>query len=65
MLFSLYASPYRFASFKLYRRRFEETRTFFEERFEEATKVGGRMVKEVMEWEGRREREEKEEKEGP
>ncbi|TEB26983.1 prephenate dehydrogenase [Coprinellus micaceus] len=49
-----------FASFKLYRRRFEETRTFFEERFEEATKVGGRMVKEVMEWEGRREREEKE-----
>ncbi|KAJ3542742.1 hypothetical protein NMY22_g3400 [Coprinellus aureogranulatus] len=48
----------RFANFELYKRRFEETRSFFEERFEEATQVGGRMIREVMDWEGRREREE-------
>ncbi|KAJ6498460.1 prephenate dehydrogenase [Mycena vitilis] len=38
-----------FGSFELYRRRFEETRAFFEGRFEEAGKLGSEMIKAVME----------------
>ncbi|KAE9400592.1 putative TYR1-prephenate dehydrogenase [Gymnopus androsaceus JB14] len=38
-----------FGSFEVYRRRFEETRTFFEGRFEEAGKLGSEMIKAVME----------------
>ncbi|KAJ7882830.1 prephenate dehydrogenase [Mycena leptocephala] len=38
-----------FGSFELYRRRFEETRVFFEGRFEEAGRLGSEMIKAVME----------------
>ncbi|THU84230.1 Prephenate dehydrogenase [Dendrothele bispora CBS 962.96] len=37
-----------FGSFEVYRKRFEETRAFFEGRFEEAGKLGSDMIKEVM-----------------
>ncbi|KAJ7100465.1 prephenate dehydrogenase [Mycena epipterygia] len=43
-----------FGSFDLYRRRFEETRLFFEGRFEEAGRLGSEMIKAVMESEVRR-----------
>ena len=42
-------------SFDVYRKRFEETRNFFEGRFEEANRVGGEMIKAIMESEMRRE----------
>ncbi|KAJ7500489.1 hypothetical protein B0H11DRAFT_783122 [Mycena galericulata] len=38
-----------FGSFELYRRRFEETRVFFEGRFEEAGRLGSEMIKAIME----------------
>lgn len=44
-----------FGSFELYKRRFEETRSFFEGRFEEAGKLGSEMIKAVMETEIERE----------
>lgn len=44
-----------FGSFELYRKRFEQTRSFFEARFEEAGKLGSEMIKAVMESEVRRE----------
>ncbi|KAF9454365.1 prephenate dehydrogenase [Macrolepiota fuliginosa MF-IS2] len=47
-----------FGSFEVYRRRFDETRRFFEPRFEEAGRLGSQMIKAVMESEVRREREE-------
>ncbi|XP_006464028.1 hypothetical protein AGABI2DRAFT_226049 [Agaricus bisporus var. bisporus H97] len=49
-----------FGSFEVYRKRFEETRGFFESRFEEAGKLGSEMIKAVMESEVRREKEEEE-----
>ncbi|KXN83300.1 putative prephenate dehydrogenase [NADP(+)] [Leucoagaricus sp. SymC.cos] len=48
-----------FGSFEVYRRRFEETRKFFEPRFDEAGKLGSEMIKAVMETEVRREEEER------
>jgi prephenate dehydrogenase (NADP+) len=42
-------------NFDVYRRRFEETRKFFEGRFDEANRVGGEMIKAIMESEMRRE----------
>ncbi|PPQ85426.1 hypothetical protein CVT25_006318 [Psilocybe cyanescens] len=47
-----------FGSFEVYRRRFEETRGFFEGRFEEVGRVGAEMIKAVMESEIKREEEE-------
>ncbi|RXW21443.1 hypothetical protein EST38_g4408 [Candolleomyces aberdarensis] len=44
-----------FGNFEVYRRRFDETRTFFDQRFEEAGKLGSEMIKAVMESELRRE----------
>lgn len=44
-----------FGNFEVYRRRFDETRSFFEQRFEEAGKLGSEMIKAVMESEVRRE----------
>jgi prephenate dehydrogenase (NADP+) len=44
-----------FGSFELYRRRFEETRVFFEGRFEEAGVLGSEMIKAIMESEKERE----------
>ncbi|KAJ7185688.1 hypothetical protein C8R46DRAFT_384715 [Mycena filopes] len=44
-----------FGSFELYRRRFEETRVFFEERFEQAGVLGSEMIKAIMESEKERE----------
>ncbi|KAJ7689786.1 prephenate dehydrogenase [Mycena rosella] len=38
-----------FGSFDLYRRRFEETRVFFDGRFEEAGRLGSEMIKAIME----------------
>ncbi|KAK4684146.1 prephenate dehydrogenase (NADP+), partial [Tremellales sp. Uapishka_1] len=38
-----------FGNFELYQRRFEGTAKFFQPRFEEATRVGGRMIKAVQE----------------
>ncbi|KAF5361304.1 hypothetical protein D9758_010285 [Tetrapyrgos nigripes] len=38
----------RFGIFEVYRKRFEETREFFEGRFEEAGRLGSDMIKEVM-----------------
>lgn len=38
-----------FGNFKLYEKRFMETRKFFEGRFEEATVVGSRMIQTIME----------------
>ena len=46
-----------FGIFEVYRRRFEETRKFFEGRFEEAGVVGSEMIKVVMESELSREAE--------
>jgi prephenate dehydrogenase (NADP+) len=40
-----------FGSFRVYQQRFEQTRLFFESRFEEANKLGAEMVKAVMETE--------------
>ncbi|KAJ6606915.1 prephenate dehydrogenase [Mycena sp. CBHHK59/15] len=47
-----------FGSFDLYRRRFEETRVFFEGRFEESGRLGSEMIKTIMENEMRREEDE-------
>ncbi|TRM69097.1 Prephenate dehydrogenase [Schizophyllum amplum] len=44
-----------FGSFEIYRRRFEETRAFFEGRFEEANALGSQMIKAIMETELKRE----------
>lgn len=38
-----------FGNFDLYQKRFEETRLFFEGRFEEANKLGSEMIKAIME----------------
>jgi len=46
-----------FGNFEMYKRRFEETRNFFEARFEEAGKLGSEMIKAVMESEVKRESE--------
>jgi prephenate dehydrogenase (NADP+) len=46
-----------FGGFEEYKRRFEETRKFFEGRFEEAGVVGSEMIKAVMESELKRENE--------
>lgn len=43
-----------FRNFEVYKRRFEETRKFFEGRFEEANRVGGEMIKKIMESEMQR-----------
>ncbi|KAF9529948.1 prephenate dehydrogenase [Crepidotus variabilis] len=37
-----------FGSFEIYKWRFDQTKTFFEGRFEEANKVGGAMIKAIM-----------------
>ncbi|TFK37609.1 prephenate dehydrogenase [Crucibulum laeve] len=50
-----------FGSFEVYRRRFEETRGFFEGRFDEAGRLGSEMIKAIMESEVKREEEEEEE----
>jgi len=42
-----------FGSFEVYRRRFEETREFFEGRFEEAGVLGSEMIRAIMESEVR------------
>ncbi|KAG6877194.1 hypothetical protein C0993_009511 [Termitomyces sp. T159_Od127] len=47
-----------FGNFDLYEKRFEETRLFFEGRFEEANKLGSEMIKAIMETEVLREEEE-------
>ncbi|KAF9474430.1 NAD(P)-binding protein [Pholiota conissans] len=52
-----------FGSFNVYRKRFEETATFFEGRFQEAGKLGAEMIKAVMESEVKREEEEAKETE--
>ncbi|KAJ7601697.1 hypothetical protein FB45DRAFT_913945 [Roridomyces roridus] len=44
-----------FGSFELYHRRFEETRVFFEGRFDEAGVLGTEMIKAIMESEQKRE----------
>ncbi|TFK21001.1 prephenate dehydrogenase [Coprinopsis marcescibilis] len=44
-----------FGSFEVYRRRFDETRSFFVSRFDEAGKLGSEMIKAVMESELERE----------
>jgi prephenate dehydrogenase (NADP+) len=41
-----------FGSFELYKRKFLDTREFFESRFEEANRVGGEMIRAIMEMEG-------------
>jgi prephenate dehydrogenase (NADP+) len=48
-----------FGSFEVYRQRFDETRAFFDGRFEEAGKLGAEMIKAVMESEVKREEEER------
>ncbi|KAG5716231.1 putative prephenate dehydrogenase [NADP+] [Termitomyces sp. T112] len=50
-----------FGNFDLYQKRFEETRLFFEGRFEEANKLGSEMIKAIMETDVLREEEEAEE----
>lgn len=50
-----------FGTFEVYKKRFMVTRAFLESRFEEGVKVGGEMIKAVMETEVQREREEEEE----
>ncbi|KAJ8495495.1 hypothetical protein ONZ45_g12822 [Pleurotus djamor] len=45
-----------FGSFEVYRKRFEGTRSFFEERFAEANARGGEMIKAIMESETQREK---------
>jgi prephenate dehydrogenase (NADP+) len=47
-----------FESFTVYRKRFDETRAFFDGRFEEAGKLGAEMIQAVMESEVEREEEE-------
>ncbi|KAG6865816.1 hypothetical protein C0991_011621 [Blastosporella zonata] len=49
-----------FGNFDLYQRRFEDTRAFFEGRFEEAGRLGSEMIKAIMETEIEREEEESE-----
>ena len=49
----------RFGNFEDYKRRFEETRQFFQPRFDEAGKLGSEMIKAVMETEVIREEEER------
>jgi len=49
-----------FGSFELYKRRFDETRGFFEGMFEEARVKGGEMIEAIMETEVKREEEETE-----
>ncbi|KAI3604591.1 prephenate dehydrogenase [Moniliophthora roreri] len=44
-----------YGSFEVYRKRFDETRSFFESRFEEAGVLGSKMIKAVMESELKRE----------
>ncbi|KAF5326814.1 hypothetical protein D9619_004459 [Psilocybe cf. subviscida] len=44
-----------FGIFEVYRKRFQETRSFFEGRFAEANKLGAEMIKVVMENEVKRE----------
>ncbi|KAK7040100.1 prephenate dehydrogenase (NADP(+)) [Paramarasmius palmivorus] len=44
-----------FGSFEVYKKRFGETRSFFESRFEEAGVLGSKMIKAVMESEMKRE----------
>ena len=51
-----------FESFTVYRKRFDETRAFFDGRFEEAGKLGAEMIQAVMESEVEREEEESLEK---
>lgn len=48
----------RFGSFEVYKKRFDETRSFFESRFEEAGVLGSQMIKKVMESEMDREADE-------
>jgi len=48
-----------FGSFEVYKKRFNETRAFFDGRFEEAGKLGAEMIKAVMEGEVKREEEER------
>ncbi|EIW67827.1 hypothetical protein TREMEDRAFT_44851 [Tremella mesenterica DSM 1558] len=43
-----------FGNFDLYQRRFEETSSFFAPRFEDATKLGGRMIKAIQEGQAKR-----------
>jgi len=50
-----------FRNFEMYKKRFEETRTFFIDRFAEAGKLGAEMIKAVMETEVKREEEEAQE----
>ncbi|KAL4066099.1 hypothetical protein V8B97DRAFT_1933931 [Scleroderma yunnanense] len=38
-----------FGDFQLYKERFEKTASFFESRFEEANKIGGAMIKAILE----------------
>ncbi|KAF9473252.1 hypothetical protein BDN70DRAFT_886043 [Pholiota conissans] len=47
-----------FGSFGVYRKRFEETASFFEGRFQEVGKLGAEMIKAIMESEAKREEEE-------
>jgi prephenate dehydrogenase (NADP+) len=49
----------QYGSFEVYRKRFDETRVFFESRFEEAGLMGSRMIKTVMESELQREADER------
>jgi prephenate dehydrogenase (NADP+) len=44
-----------FGSFELYRQRFEYTSKFFESRFDEAAKVGSRMIKTILDDAAKRE----------
>jgi prephenate dehydrogenase (NADP+) len=48
-----------FGSFEVYRKRIDETRAFFNGRFEEAGKLGVEMIKVVMESEVKREKEQR------
>jgi prephenate dehydrogenase (NADP+) len=50
-----------FRNFEMYKKRFEETRTFFIDRFAEAGKLGAEMIKAVMGTEVKREEEESQE----
>lgn len=53
-----------FGSFDLYRKRFEETRTFFDGRFEEAGRLGSEMIKAIIDSEIKREEAEESEATG-
>jgi prephenate dehydrogenase (NADP+) len=48
-----------FGSFEVYRKRIDETRAFFDGRFEEAGKLGAEMIKVVMESEVKQEKEQR------